>query len=128
MKGTVKWFNAKKGYGFIVGGDGKEWFFHYSNVIMEGYKDLFNDDIVDFEIGIGKNGREQAINVTPIITMKMVEDALKKENLFLQISINECGGCFYRVVDSNNILQTDEQGMTFIEVAAYAGIDVEGLE
>ena len=128
VRGTVKWFNAKKGYGFIVGGDGKEWFFHYSNVIMEGYKDLFNDDIVDFEIGIGNNGREQAINVTPIITMKMVEDALKKENLFLQISVDDCGVCLYRVVDQNDILQTYEQGLSLIEVAAYAGINIEGLE
>lgn len=130
MRGTVKFF-CTKGWGFITDGDGKDWFFHHSNVIMDGYKHLSTDDIVDFEVGVGKNGREQALNVTPVLTIKMVEDALKKENLYLQIfqiSKYDCCIYLYRVVDSNNILQTDEQGMTFIEVAAYAGIDVEGLE
>lgn len=130
MRGTVKFF-CEKGWGFITDGDGKDWFFHHSNVIMDGYKHLSTDDIVDFEVGIGKNGREQALNVQPILTVKMVEDALKKENLYLQIfqiSKYDCCIYLYRVVDSNNILQTDEQGMTLIEVAAYAGIDVEGLE
>ena len=127
MRGTVKFF-CTKGWGFITDGDGKDWFFHHSNVIMDGYKHLSTDDIVDFEVGVGKNGREQALNVTPILTIKMVEDALKKENLYLQISEDDSGVCLYRVVDENDILQTDEQGMTLIEVAAYAGIDVEGLE
>lgn len=128
MRGTVKWFNGDKGYGFIIDNDGKDWFFHHSNVIMDGYKHLSIDDIVDFEVGIGKNGREQALNVKPILTIKMVEDALKKENLYLQISEDDRGVCLYRVVDENDILKTDENGMTLVEVAAYAGIDVSGLE
>ena len=37
-KGTVKWFNAEKGYGFITGEDGKDYFFHYSQLVMEGFK------------------------------------------------------------------------------------------
>lgn len=127
MRGTVKFF-CTKGWGFITDGDGKDWFFHHSNVIMDGYKHLSTDDIVDFEVGIGKNGLEQALNVTPVLTIKMVEDALKKENLYLQISEDDRGVCLYRVVDENDILQTDEHGMTFVEVAAYAGIDVSGLE
>lgn len=130
VRGTVKWFNIKKGYGFIVDGDGKNWFFHYSNV-MKGYKDLFSDDIVDFEVGIGKNGREQAINVTPIITMKMVEDALSKDNLSLWVAVKD-DDCVvnFCVSDENYVFKTDENGisfMSFIEVAAYAGIDTEGL-
>lgn len=127
MRGTVKFF-CTKGWGFITDGDGKDWFFHHSNVIMDGYKHLSTDDIVDFEVGIGKNGREQALNVKPILTIKMVEDALKKENLYLQISEDDRGVCLYRVVDENDILKTDENGMTLVEVAAYAGIDVSGLE
>ena len=130
MRGTEKIF-CEKGWGFIIDNDGKDWFFHHSSLMMVGNrftKRLFTDDIVDFEVGIGKNGREQALNVTPILTIKMVEDALKKENLYLQISEDDSGVCLYRVVDENDILQTDEQGMTLIEVAAYAGIDVEGLE
>ena len=58
----------------------------------------------------------------------MVEEALKKDDLFLSPYKNALGLDKYLVVDSNNILQTDEQGMSLIEVAAYAGIDVEGLE
>ena len=84
MRGKVKFF-CGKGWGFVTDNDGKDWFFHHSNVIMDGYKHLSTDDIVDFEVGIGKNGREQALNVQPILTVKMVEDALKKENLYLQI-------------------------------------------
>lgn len=133
MRGTVKFF-CEKGWGFIIDNDGKDWFFHHSSLMMDGNrftKRLFTDDIVDFEVGIGKNGREQALNVTPVLTIKMVEDALKKENLYLQIfqiSKYDCCIYLYRVVDSNNILQTDEHGMTLIEVAAYAGIDISGLE
>lgn len=126
MRGTVKFF-CTKGYGFIFDENGNERFFHHSNVIMDGYKKLFTDDIVDFEVGIGKNGLEQALNVKPILTIKMVEDALKKENLYLRISEDDRGVCLYRVVDENDILKTDENGMTLVEVAAYAGICVEGL-
>lgn len=126
MRGTVKWFS--KGYGFITRDyDGMDYFFHHSNIIMDGFRTLDANDIVDFEIGADKNSREQAINVTPILTMKMVEDALKKENLFLQISVDDCGGCFYRVVDENDIPKTDENGISLIEVAAYAGLDKENL-
>ena len=130
MRGTVKWFNGDKRYGFIVDGDGNDWFFHHSSLVMDGNrftKRLFTDDIVEFKVGIGKNGREQALNVTPILTIQMVEDALKKDNLYLQISEDDSGVCLYRVVNENDILQTDEQGMTLVEVAAYAGIDVEGI-
>lgn len=127
MRGTIKFF-CIKGWGFIIDGNGKDWYFHHSNVLMDGYKNLDTDDIVDFEVGVDKNGREQALNVQPVLTRRMVVDALKKENLYLRISEDDSGVCLYMVVDSNNILQTDEQGMTLVEVAAYAGIDVEGLE
>lgn len=70
--------------------------------------------------------RIHAINVQPVLTIKMVEDALKKDNLFLQVAVDDCGVCLYRVVDQNDILQTYEQGLSLIEVAAYAGINIEG--
>lgn len=126
MRGTVKFF-CKRGYGFITDQDCKEWFFHHSGVIMKGFKRLDQNDIVDFEIETDKNGREQAVNVTPILTLKMVEKELKKEKLYLQIAEDDYG-TYYRVVDVNNVIQTGEQGLSLIEVAAYAGIDTEGLE
>lgn len=63
MRGTVKWFNYKKGYGFITGEDGKEVFVHYSSIQMDGRKILQTDDLVEYEIGNGTTGREQAVNV-----------------------------------------------------------------
>lgn len=40
MRGTVKWFNSQKGYGFITREDGIEYFVHYSNIQMDGYRSL----------------------------------------------------------------------------------------
>lgn len=128
MKGTVKFFDSRKRWGFITGDDGKDYFVYYSSILMKGHKQLSEGNIVEFEIGNGKNGRERAVNVQPILTRKMVENALKEENLFLQTMKDAHGVKKYLVVDGNNAIQTSEQGMTLVEVAAFAGIDVEGLE
>lgn len=64
----------------------------------------------------------------PILTVRMVENALKEENLHLQTVKDAYGVKKYLVVDGNNAIQTSEQGMSLVEIAAYAGIDVEGLE
>ncbi len=68
-KGTVKWFNAKKGFGFI-NEDGKEEediFVHFSSINADGFKTLNDGDEVEFEIGQGQKG-PQAENV--IVTKK----------------------------------------------------------
>jgi CspA family cold shock protein len=62
MKGTVKWFNNAKGYGFIGRDDGADVFVHYSAISSEGYKSLQEGDVVDFEIVQGQKG-PQAANV-----------------------------------------------------------------
>ena len=65
-KGIVKWFNGKKGYGFITSEDGKEIFVHFSSIIQtEGYKTLREGDEVKFEITRGEKG-EQATKVVKI--------------------------------------------------------------
>lgn len=81
MKGTVKWFNVKKGFGFITDSEGKDHFVHYSSILMDGRKQLSEGDIVDFEIGTGSTSREQAVNVQPILTLSMVVHELSEEGL-----------------------------------------------
>lgn len=56
MKGKVKWFNAEKGYGFIIAEDEKEVFVHYSAIVAEGYKTLSEGDEVTFEVVDGERG------------------------------------------------------------------------
>ena len=62
-KGTVKWFNNQKGYGFITGEDGKDVFVHYSGLNMEGFKSLEEGAAVEYEVTDGAKG-PQATNVT----------------------------------------------------------------
>ena len=64
-KGTVKWFNAAKGYGFITGEDGVDVFCHFSALQMDGYKTLVEGQPVEFDVVDGTKG-PQASNVTVI--------------------------------------------------------------
>jgi len=64
-KGKVKWFNERKGYGFIVPDDGgKDLFVHHSNIVAEGFATLRDDQDVEYEPAQGKKGPE-ATNVKP---------------------------------------------------------------
>lgn len=63
MKGTVKFFDGTKGWGFITDETGNDVFVHYSSIQMEGRKSLNQNDIVEFEIGNGTTDRTQAVNV-----------------------------------------------------------------
>jgi CspA family cold shock protein len=62
MKGTVKWFNATKGYGFITSEEGNDVFVHFSAIQMDGFKTLEEGDTVSFEVTEGEKG-PQAANV-----------------------------------------------------------------
>ena len=62
-KGQVKWFDQKKGYGFITQEEGDDLFVHYSAIDGDGFKTLDEGDEVEFEISQGKKGL-QASNVT----------------------------------------------------------------
>lgn len=64
-EGTVKWFNAKKGFGFISDAEGNDIFVHFSALNMEGFKVLEDGDKVQFEVVEGEKG-PQAANVTKI--------------------------------------------------------------
>ena len=62
MKGTVKWFNQEKGFGFITGEDGKDVFAHFSQIQKEGLKTLNENEEVTFDIIEGQKG-PQAANI-----------------------------------------------------------------
>ena len=62
MEGTVKWFDAKKGYGFINGDDGREIYVHYTGIVSEGFRTLDYGKRVEYEIADTERGRE-AVNV-----------------------------------------------------------------
>ncbi len=64
-KGTVKWFNDQKGFGFITPENGKDVFVHHSVIQGDGYKSLAEGQAVEFDITTGPKG-EQAQNVVKI--------------------------------------------------------------
>jgi CspA family cold shock protein len=63
--GTVKWFNDKKGYGFIEQEDGPDVFVHHSNINAQGFKSLKEGDRVTFDVEQGQKG-PTAVNVTVV--------------------------------------------------------------
>lgn len=65
MKGTVKWFNNQKGYGFISDEQGNDVFVHYSGISTDGFKSLEEGVAVQFDVTDGAKG-PQATNVTKI--------------------------------------------------------------
>jgi CspA family cold shock protein len=65
LKGTVKWFNAEKGYGFIQTEGGEDVFVHFSAIQSEGFKSLDEGQAVEFDITEGNRGA-QAANVTKL--------------------------------------------------------------
>jgi CspA family cold shock protein len=64
-QGTVKFFNAEKGFGFISQASGDDVFVHFSNIAGDGYRSLDEGQTVEFEVGSGRKGPE-ALNVRAI--------------------------------------------------------------
>ncbi len=63
-RGTVKWFNAEKGFGFITADGGQDVFVHYSNIDMTGFRVLEEGQAVEFAVGTGQKGPQaEAVRV-----------------------------------------------------------------
>lgn len=62
-KGTVKWFNSRKGYGFITGEDGADVFVHYTEIVADGYRSLDEGAAVTYDVTTDDKGRTVARNV-----------------------------------------------------------------
>ena len=124
MTATTKWFNTQKGYGFITDlTSKKDVFVHQSNIMMDGFRHLSEGDIVNYELGDGKNGREQAVNVQPILTMQMVVHELAKEGLHIMRIGDDKGIHGWYVVDKSDKPVVDKE-MDLLEVTAYAGFSI----
>ena len=65
MTGKVKWFDSKKGYGFIISEEGKEVFVHFTGIVKEGFRALIEGQNVEFELSDGDKG-VQAVNVVVV--------------------------------------------------------------
>ena len=65
MTGKVKWFDNKKGYGFIISDEGKEVFVHFTGIVKEGFRALVEGQNVEFELSDGDKG-VQAVNVVVV--------------------------------------------------------------
>lgn len=65
-QGTVKWFNAAKGYGFIEQESGDDVFVHYSAIQSDGFKSINEGEKVTFDISQNDAGKSQAINVVRV--------------------------------------------------------------
>lgn len=66
VNGTVKWFSARKGYGFITDAEGVDYFAHFSQIQQDGFRKLTAGQTVEFEIGDDGNGRSLAVNIVPL--------------------------------------------------------------
>lgn len=66
MKGTVKWFNPRTGYGFITGEDGSDYFVHYTSIQTEGFRTLKEMAEVTFDVDHDEDGRLVAKNVVTV--------------------------------------------------------------
>lgn len=126
MQGTVKFFDKKKGWGYIKADDGKEFFSHYTQIQMKGYKSLDNGDIVSFEVSKDENNRIHAINIQPVLTLAMVLHELKKDKLHIMRVRDDKGIHGWYVVDKSN-QPVDNKEMDLVGLAEFAGFEIVQL-
>ena len=91
MKGTVKWFNAKKGFGFISDETGKDVFVHYSALQMDGFKVLDEGEEVEFDVVNGEKGPNKVINCST--TSSTAKDTYTKDATTGKVTKTEATAC-----------------------------------
>lgn len=116
--GTIKWFDAKKGYGFIETDNRADVFVHQSNIRMKGFRFLEPGDIVEYSTEINEKGT-YAVEVVPVLTAKMMREKAQKDHMHLEWFRDAYGIQKWLVVDEGGIIQTSEQGMTLEELNEY---------
>lgn len=125
MQGKVKFWQKSRGWGYIKADDGKEYFAHYSQIQMDGFKTLDADDIVSFEVSEpDENKRIHALNVKPVLTLAMVLQKLKKKKLHVMRVKDDKGIHGWYVVDKSEKPVVDKE-MDLIELAEFAGFEVQ---
>lgn len=119
MRGITKWFNAQKGYGFIVGEDGAEYFAHQTQIKMDGFRTLDAGDVVEFDIRSEEKGIA-AVDVLPVLTLGMMKQKAAKEHLYLEESpADGYRRTGWMIVDRNNFILAGEHGMSLTELNDY---------
>ena len=122
MNATVKWYDRKKLYGFLMADDdGQDLFFHQNSIKKSGSSYLQENDLVEYDIKIDSENRKRAVHIRPILTRKMIEDVLKKEKMYLRAIKDANNETKYLVIDADNIIQTNEKCLTFLELAEFTG-------
>lgn len=119
MRGTVKWFNTQKGYGFVTGEDGAEYFAHHTQIRMDGFRTLDAGDVVEFDVRSEEKGLA-AVYIVPVLTLSMMKKNAAKEHLHLEVAPAEgYGNTGWMIVDNNNFVVAGEQGMSLEELDEY---------
>ena len=127
MQGKVKFWQKSRGLGYIKADDGKEYFAHYSQIQMDGFKTLDADDIVSFEVSEpDENKRIHALNVKPVLTLAMVLQKLKKKKLHVMRVKDDKGIHGWYVVDKSN-QPVDNKEMDLVGLAEFAGFEIVQL-
>ncbi len=127
MQGKVKFWQKSRGWGYIKADDGKEYFAHYSQIQMDGFKTLDADDIVSFEVSEpDENKRIHALNVKPVLTLAMVLQKLKKKKLHVMRVKDDKGIHGWYVVDKSN-QPVDNKEMDLVGLAEFAGFEIVQL-
>lgn len=120
MRGTTKWFDKQKGYGFITGDDGAEYFAHQTQIKMDGFRTLDAGDVVEFDVRSEEKGLA-AVDVLPVLTLGMIKQKAAKEHLHLEEAQTDGYGrrTGWMLVDGNNFIVAGEQGMSLTELNDY---------